>query len=380
MRILHVVTLVTPDGAYGGPVRVALNQLAELARRGHEVELVAGHRGFDGEPPTELQGVPVRLFPVRSIVPRTGFAGLSSPGLQAYLKSRLTSLDVVQVHMARDLITLPAAAAAARSDAALVLQPHGMIDESSNPLAAVIDSVYTRRLLKAADRILPLTPIEATSLDHVARAELPMTPITNGVSVPEPAAPAVGPVDVLFLARLHPRKRAPMFVEMARRLLAEGHEARFSLVGPDEGDGPSVTRLIDEHGLQQHVSWEGALSPDDTLERMRRASVYVLPSVGEIVSMSILEAMSLGLPVVITSSNGLAETVEATNSGIVVDETVESLTEATGRLISNAQLRDEMGGNARQAITDSFSIGAVAAQLESIYGAALVAPAAQGEA
>lgn len=78
MRILSVVTLVSPDGAFGGPVRVALNQATALRELGHDVTLAAGGRGFD-EPPTELDGVPVRLFPARTVVPGIGFAGLSSP-------------------------------------------------------------------------------------------------------------------------------------------------------------------------------------------------------------------------------------------------------------------------------------------------------------
>jgi hypothetical protein len=41
MRILQVVTLISPDGAYGGPARVALNPSAELIRRGHDVTLGA---------------------------------------------------------------------------------------------------------------------------------------------------------------------------------------------------------------------------------------------------------------------------------------------------------------------------------------------------
>lgn len=62
MRILHVVTLLGPDGAYGGPARVALNQSAALIDRGHEVTVAAGTRGFRVTP-NRVDGVPVQLFP-----------------------------------------------------------------------------------------------------------------------------------------------------------------------------------------------------------------------------------------------------------------------------------------------------------------------------
>ncbi|MBK5249133.1 MAG: hypothetical protein JJE50_06815, partial [Actinomycetales bacterium] len=74
MRIISVVTLFSPDGAYGGPTRVAVNQAAALRRLGHQVVIAAGGRGY-AHPPEHVHGVPLRLFPVRTAVPGTGFAG-----------------------------------------------------------------------------------------------------------------------------------------------------------------------------------------------------------------------------------------------------------------------------------------------------------------
>ena len=81
MRILQVVTLLSPDGAYGGPARVALNQSAELISRGHDVTVAAATRGYR-VPPTELDGVPVRLFAARTLVPGTGLAGMGAPATE----------------------------------------------------------------------------------------------------------------------------------------------------------------------------------------------------------------------------------------------------------------------------------------------------------
>ncbi|MGD8194334.1 glycosyltransferase [Herbiconiux sp. P18] len=364
---MQVATLVTPDGAYGGPIRVALNQLEELQRRGHTVELVAGTSGFD-EVPTQMQGVPVSLFPVRRVIPRSGFAGLTSPGLLAHVKRSLNSVDVAHVHMARDLVTLPAAAVIARSEVPLFVQPHGMIDESGNPLAKVLDLVATRRVLHGSERVLSLTPEETQSLRAVAGHDLPITTIANGVEIPaDRAAPTAGGLEFLFLARLHPRKRAPMFVRAASRLLSEGLDADFVLVGPDEGDGAEVRELIAASAESSRIRWEGSLPPDATLGRMSTASVYVLPSVGEVLSMSILEAMSLGLPVVITDSNGLAPAVAAAEAGLVIDPTEDALVEALLRIATDEPLRLRLGANAAQLVESDYSIKAVGLQLESLY-------------
>ena len=57
MRILHVVTLVSPDGEYGGPVRVATNLSKALRDLGHDVTIAAGTRGFESAP-EQLDGTP----------------------------------------------------------------------------------------------------------------------------------------------------------------------------------------------------------------------------------------------------------------------------------------------------------------------------------
>jgi hypothetical protein len=73
MKVLHVVTLVSPDGAFGGPTRVAVNLCSALRDQGHDAVIAAGVNGFD-EPPASLGGVPVHLFAARRVVPAFGHA------------------------------------------------------------------------------------------------------------------------------------------------------------------------------------------------------------------------------------------------------------------------------------------------------------------
>jgi hypothetical protein len=63
VKILHLVTLISTDGAFGGPTRVALNQAAELRRRDQDVQVAAGSRR-DKSPPQSISGVPLHLFPI----------------------------------------------------------------------------------------------------------------------------------------------------------------------------------------------------------------------------------------------------------------------------------------------------------------------------
>src|SRR4051812_11542428 len=107
MKIIHVATLVTPEGSFAGPVRVATNHVRELRRKGHDAILVAAASGF-ASLPSEIDGVPAKLFRSFKLAP-LGYSGLVAPGLYLWLIANMWRAQVAQIHLARDLITLPSA-------------------------------------------------------------------------------------------------------------------------------------------------------------------------------------------------------------------------------------------------------------------------------
>lgn len=372
MRVLQVVTYISPDGAFGGPVRVALNQSKALCDRQHEVVVAAAAGGFNGALPEEYDGFPVKLFPGWTILSGGGFAGLVSPKLLVWLVRAVRSADVIHVHLARDLVTLPAAVLTLLTGKPLVVQTHGMIDKSTSLLAAPLDRFITGPVLRKASRVLFLTDSERNDLVEISRGECRLHALVNGIDITDILAkeqnsgPDAHP-EVLYLARLHPRKRPTQFVKAASKIAHSWPNVRWTLVGPDEGEGPRVRREIKHNGLEDSVKWEGALSHARTLTRMSDASIYVLPAVNEPFGMTVIEAMSIGLPVVVTRSCGLARFVESNHAGIVCDESQKGLERAVSTLIEDSDLRISMGRNGRHAVKNSYSMGLVASQLIDVY-------------
>lgn len=364
MRVLAIVTLVSPHGEYGGPVRVAVNQLAALHDLGHDVVLAGSARGYDTIP-TEVDGVPARLYPARTIVPGIGFAGVGSPALLRALRRHVGEFDVVHVHAARDLVTLPAARIAQARGIPTVLQTHGMIDETANPLAIPLDAFLTRPALAAARAVTHLTPRERASLETVGRGRARLVELPNGVPA-GPAAAADRP-ELLYLARLAPRKRPGQFVAAASILAAEFPAAHFTLVGPDEGEGDAVRAAIAASGHPDRIRWEGALEPARTGERMRQATGYVLPAVDEPYPMSVLEAMSAGLPVVVTDTCGLAEAVRGADAGIVTDGGLPALVAAMRGLLADTAAGRARGERGRTLTRERFTMPAIAQRLVDLY-------------
>lgn len=372
MRILQIAPLLTPDHAYGGPMTVAFAQCRALQAAGHQVLLAAGARGY-ADPPRSVDSVPVRLFPATALMPGSTFGGLTAPRLFGWLRRTAASADAVHVHLARDLLTLPAAATCARARVPFVAQTHGMVADSRHPLTGPLDVLLTRRVMRAAARVWYLTPTEHETLARrfpQARLES----LRNGIDSTDDTPVPQGQEDpeVLFLARIQARKRPLDFVDAARTLAAQFPSARFRMVGPDEGEGDAVRARIEAAGLGDRLRWDGPMSPAQAAVAMRRASVYVLPSVDEPYPMSVIEALSHGIPAVVTNSCGLAPLLESAGAGVVIEPGVPALTAAVGRLLAERATREELGRRALALAKGPLSMDAVVDQLLRGYQAARV--------
>ncbi|MFZ3472965.1 glycosyltransferase [Streptomyces sp. 4.24] len=366
MRVLHAVTLHSPTHAFGGPVRVALNLAKGLRERGREAGLLALGEGFPDPWPTSVEGVPAKLFPARRLLP-LGFSGMTSPALLASAGRLVRDADVVHVHLARDLVTLPVALAALRARTPLVLQTHGMVDPSEKLLAKVLDAVAVRRLLRGADAVLYLTPHEREGLDAVVGAPLAnAVRLVNGTPAQEARPALSGPPRILYSARLQARKRPVDFVDAAPAVLAVHPDAEFVVAGPDEGELAAVRARVASLGLSSRFTVPGALSSAEVLAELRRAHVYVLPSVDEPFPMSVLEALSVGVPSVVTHSNGLARDIAAAGAGAAVDPGPAGVAAAVLSLLDPAT-NTAASLAARELAAKSFSMEAVLNTLLPVY-------------
>jgi glycosyltransferase involved in cell wall biosynthesis len=367
-KILHVATLASPDGAYGGPLRVALNQCKGLAASGNEVTLVAGSRGYES-PPDEIDGVPVRLFPARQLVPGTGFAGLSSRPMRRWLRKHAAEYDVIHVHFARDLVTVPAARIGLRAGVAVFLQTHGMVDPTDKILGKIVDALWVRKILRTASRIFTLSPREFDDLVAVGADPLDIAELRNGVPAVEGVTKAQRSdvPEFIFLGRLHARKRPDVFaraiMDVATRVPIRG-----AIVGPDEGEASVVEALA--HKSLGTVTCEPAVAPELVLSRLARADVFVLPSVREPYPMAALEALSVGTPVIVASDCGIAPHIERTGAGRVFDGTIESLAAAIEHFATDPEALKRASAAALAASREEFSMQFVVDTLEVAYSGA----------
>jgi glycosyltransferase involved in cell wall biosynthesis len=362
LKIVHVVSYVSADGAFGGPVAVAVGQATELARTGHTVKLFAG---WDGVQSLDLSPVLVRLSRVRRLGP--GFGGMVSPKLWMDILRAAKHVDVYHVHMGRDPLSLISAVLAHLSGRPYVLQTHGMVLPRRSIVIRLLDLILTRPVLNKARRVLVLTEAEASAISTVSRGRAKVEIIANGIACrPQPQGTR-DERSLLFLARLHPRKRVLAFAEMCRLLRDGDTRFRAYIVGPDEGDLAVLNEYIKKFNLSEYVSYKGAVGPGESFKWLAASGIFVLPSVGEVFPMTVLEALSSGTPVITTADSGLARKLLAFGAAIVTDGSPEAMAAGVERIFHEPEFRRSLRTGGLSAVNSELSITAVAGKLESIY-------------
>lgn len=201
--------------------------------------------------------------------------------------------------------------------------------------------------------------------------------IRNGVPLPESAPNARQSVrtelgieddEILFIcvARFEPLKRQSDLIDIfSTYLTVSNARARLVFVG----DGPALSssrRIAQQHGLANKALFLGARN--DVTRLLQASDVFLLCSETEGLSKSILEAMSVGLPVVATDVGGNQELIEDEKSGFLVplfnkDRFIERMVS----LSMSKQKRDGMGMHGRNIAESRFSFSEMLQRYKELY-------------
>jgi len=155
-----------------------------------------------------------------------------------------------------------------------------------------------------------------------------------------------------------------------RILLSKLPEAKLLHIGritefiPDEKE--QIISFIKENDLLERVQFIGVR--EDVHQILPLCDVFVLSSLSEGLSLSLLEAQSAGLPAVVTRVGGNPEIIKNGYNGFLVPVNDETLfAEAVYRLARDAELRFQMGVNARENVIRKFNLDQCVTRYERIY-------------
>jgi glycosyltransferase involved in cell wall biosynthesis len=169
---------------------------------------------------------------------------------------------------------------------------------------------------------------------------------------------------LLFLGRVNWKKGLDRLI----RALPQVTGAPLVIAGNDEeGYRSTLETLAREVGVTERIIFTGPVAGADKQALLANASVMAAPSYSENFGNVVIEAWSVGCPVVVTPEVGLAEVVAETGTGLVVDGDPALLAGALSRFLHEADLRETMGQRGQRLVAARYTWDAVAEQMEAVY-------------
>jgi glycosyltransferase involved in cell wall biosynthesis len=176
--------------------------------------------------------------------------------------------------------------------------------------------------------------------------------VHNGVELPAHGKQLNGVRTFATASTFAPCKATPLLVETFNALAADRTDLRLMMIG----DGRDRRRCEELAARTQHgsqVEFTGFRSDIDT--QLRRADVFVLPSLNENLPIALLRAMALGLPCIATDVGGIREVLTPDCGVIVPPGSVTELRAAMQRMLDEPGLAARLGMAARQRVVECFS-------------------------
>jgi glycosyltransferase involved in cell wall biosynthesis len=376
VRVLFVIAEFRPKLA-GAEIQAERLALA-LAEQGVEVEVIT--RRLGGAPAAEMIG-PVRItrlwsprnerLKLLALMPLVFIAGLA----------RRDRFDLVHAHQGLH----PAVAGV--TAATLLRKPSVVKIGNSGPRfdLAMLDHCTPTMLSRQLSRYLVaktacFIAVNSDIRHDLGRRGVPSSrimSIPNGVPVLSPQTPekkvearkTLGlPLDepiVTSVGNLHPKKNHRLLLEALGIMAKMGHRPLVFVVG----QGPLRRELAEyshRQGIQHQVHLVGSVP--NVVDYLYAADAFILPSSTEGVSNALLEAMSVGLPVVGSDIAGNQELIEDGVHGFLVpSDDAQMLAMSLRKLLHDGELARWLGGNAYQHIVDCFDIRKIARRYHLLY-------------
>lgn len=385
MKVLHVIPSLAE--AKGGPTQVVLNIVRALRQYGIEAEIATtndnGSKLLDVplNRCIEYQEVPVWFF-AKSSLSFKEF--IFSQTLTQWLWKHIRDYNLLDNHYLFSYVSTCAAVFARWQRVPYTVRAMGQLTPWALTQSKLKKQIYAflieRRNLNHAAAIHCTSDVEAEDVRRfgirVPTLVLPLG-VKQPVELPEArqklrqlyGVPSKTPI-VLFLGRLHPKKRPDLLLKTLGQLAAQNYDFHFILAGSgNPGYKNDLTRLVSSMGLVSRTSFSGFVAKGDKDLLLQGSDIFVLPSLSENFGIAVAEAMAAGLPVVVTSDVQIASEISTARAGLVAEGEVGALRDVIAKLLRDPELRRELGSNGKQLAKQRYSWDLIAQNLATAYTA-----------
>ncbi len=374
MKILNVNHSLDP--VRGGGVTERTYQMSRyLAEADVDCSILTLDIDLTEERRRQLKGVHITALPCvnkRFYFPRPTFGMLRS------VAASVQSSDLVHIMNHWTVINALAFLAARRFHKPYVVCPAGALPTfgRSGLLKKFYNHLIGYKIVRNAARCIAVTADEIDHFRAYGVEPQKIVVIPNGINAEdylEQGADAFRARHhlgshpfILFIGRLNPIKGPDLLLDAFCRLGERFKNYHLVYAGPDEGLLAGLREFAHAHHMADRVHFIGFIGGAEKSRAYHAASLLVIPSRKEAMSIVVLEAGMAKTPVLITDQCGFPEVTEV-NGGLVVPATVEGLEKGLAEMLMGENNLPEMGRHLNRFVTGNYQWRVLIGQYIQLY-------------
>lgn len=220
-----------------------------------------------------------------------------------------------------------------------------------------------QKVLNMADVFLVLSPVlEKFFKEIVEPSKVILFP--NTIAIPEKTEKEYGKQKILFLGRLCTEKGIQELLQIIPELHEKYPDMKLLLGGIWEEE----ELRAEAEKLSEYIIYLGWIEGQGKAEYLALSDIFVFPSYFEGQPVSVLEAMGAGCAIAASNVGGIPQMVEHQKNGLLFEaRNAQAIKETLELLLSDAELCQQLGTNARLTIENKFSISDSLNRLVEIY-------------
>lgn len=362
MKILYCIT----SSSWGGAQLHVLELCADQLAKGNEVTFIVGNKGPLLDKVKQLKGVKTILLPslVREINPVNDIKAIVE--LRRIIKEE--SPDIVHLHSSKAGVIGRLSSIGLREKSKVIFTVHGW---------AFTDGVSSR-LKKSLYRMIEKSVRHFTDLficvsyydekigrrDKVLDSTSNVKVIHNGSTTPSEQSINYSvhtPLRLVMIARFSPQKDQETLIKAVTKLPKDSYKLTFV------GDGETLQtnkELVSKYGLNHNIKFVGF--KDDISDELIDNDVYILSTHYEGLPISIIEAMSYGLPILATNVGGNSEMLKNNINGFLFTSKDE-LADKLNYFINNPETVKKMGQESYRIFSNEYSLSQCLTKINNSY-------------
>lgn len=392
MKILYVINQISD---WSGDSGLLWSLVKLMKKRGHDVAIATtdGNPFRDKESTKKYSEIAKKLsnsnedfvlindIPVFSTHCISSHFGMYSLNAGKMAKKIVKNFDIIHIYSWYHHIGIEFFKVAKKYHVPLVFTAMGTLQNDAQSFyktqKSIIDLFFTKKIINYASILHSVGPSEVESYLRYNGKKEKIIQIENGIDLndfklknPSNILKKLNLENkpyILYLGRIHPKKGIEILLNSFSKLSRIDDKIYLIIAGSGENDYvQQIKQTVKNLNLINRVKFTGFVTHDEKLTLLNSAKLFSLLSKSDIHPRSLLEALTMGIPVIISKESDYPE-VEEYNAGMIVNYDLKEIVHAFEKLLDNPDLLDLFSSNAKKLIRKNFLTENKIKEFENMY-------------